>query len=344
MSIKSRIEIEIARALLALPAPVMRALAGAPVVREGRTLDAQAQLALRGMRASGQKRAETVPLAEARRVMNANGGTLERRPLPALARVEDGTLAGQRVRVYTPRGTPPPAGFPALLYLHGGGHTLGSLDSHHGVCAIACAQLDAVVFALDYPLAPEHPFPAAPDACTAAFRTLAHEAGARGLDVTRLAVGGDSAGANLAAVVTLDTHADTIRPRAQLLVYPVVDLTMSSASMQTFAKGFFLEDTTIAWFRDNYVGTHTDRREPRASPLFAPDVAGLPPAVVVTAGFDPLVDEGDRYAARLREAGVRVTQLRYDSLFHGFFNTSGCIHAARAAVDETLAALRTLLA
>ena len=165
-----------------------------------------------------------------------------------------------------------------------------------------------------------------------------------GLDPARLALAGDSAGGTLSAVVALETRGDAVRPRFQVLIYPAVDLTSSFPSIQSLGEGFFLEAASIAWFVDHYLDPGQDRRDPRVSPLFAPDHAGLPPAFVLTAGFDPLRDEGEAYVAALRAAGVEVDHRCYESLIHGFFNLSGGVVAARAPLADIAAALRRALA
>ena len=339
LSAKVRLETAAARALLRLPPAALRALAGAPVVRDGRTLDLQAQVALRAARVAGKKPAWQMTVEEARADIDVSGGQLG--PRPRGVRAIDREIAGRRVRVYSTRDSRAAGG--ALVFLRGGGHVIGSLDSHDAPCRQLAAQTPCTVVSVDYRLAPEHRFPAAADDATAAFRGVVREAASLGVDPRRIAVGGDSAGANLAAVVALDTRGDAIRPCFQLLVYPIVDATMSFPSIEIFAEGFFLEKRSIEWFRARYLGDG-DPRDPRMSPWFAKILAGLPPALVVTAGFDPLRDEGDAYAKRLAADGVRVEHRSHDGLFHGFFNTSGVIRASRRAFDETVASLRAALA
>jgi acetyl esterase len=174
------------------------------------------------------------------------------------------------------------------------------------------------------------------------FRDLVARAAAFDVDATRIAVGGDSAGGNLAAVLAFDVRGDATTPCAQLLVYPAVDFTMSFPSHETLGKGFFLEDAHIRYYRATYLAG-ADMRDPRASPWFRDDLSGLPPAVVVTAGFDPLRDEGDAYGERLKAAGGEVSSFSPPDLFHGFWNCAGCLPRARAAIEEALAALRPRL-
>jgi acetyl esterase len=285
----------------------------------------------------GKEPSYKMTVAAARAELELSGNQLG--PVTRDVTSEDRKIGGLRMRVYRPRAGDAKG---ALVFFHGGGHTIGSLDSHDSACRRVASQTPCVVVSVDYRLAPEHPFPAAADDATAGFRAVALEAAALGIDRDRIAVGGDSAGGNLAAVVALDTRGDEVKPCFQLLVYPVVDLTMSSPSIDVFATGFLLEKETIVWFRRHYLGDQ-DRKNPRASPWFAESLAGLPPALVVTAGFDPLRDEGDAYAKRLAEAGVAVEHRSYPGLFHGFWNTTGVIREARRAFDASVASLSRAL-
>ncbi|MBX3189045.1 MAG: alpha/beta hydrolase [Labilithrix sp.] len=337
---RERIETQAGRIVLGLPDPVVRTLAGKPIERDGRVLDAQSQLAIVTRERSGKKLTHELSLEEARRDLDVTGRMLGPSPSVMAVTVSSRTLAAMPARVYRPRGAP--RGGPALVYFHGGGFAAGSLESHDLVCREIAAATPCTVVAIDYRLAPEHPFPAAVDDATAAFRAVIAEAESLHVDAKRVAVGGDSAGGNLSAVVALDTRDDAARPCFQMLVYPVVDQTMSFPSIETMGKGFLLEKETIRWYRAHYT-REAEREDPRASPWFAENLADLPPALVVTAGFDPLRDEGDAYAKRLSDAGVRVEHRSYASLFHGFWNTTGVIRAARAAFDETIVSLRRAL-
>jgi acetyl esterase len=204
--------------------------------------------------------------------------------------------------------------------------------------------VDACVLAVDYRLAPEHRFPAAADDAVAAFRWALGEAPAFGCDSARVAVAGDSAGGNLSAVVSLvTTREGGARPAAQLLVYPATDLLNRHPSYRLFADGYFLTAAEMDWYTSHYVPERADARDPRASPLLAPDLSGLPPAIVLTAGFDPLRDEGEAYAKRLEEARVPVWLRRYPGLIHGFANTTSVSRVGRAAMLEGAALLRAAL-
>jgi acetyl esterase len=209
---------------------------------------------------------------------------------------------------------------------------------------VLAEKAGCVVVSLAYRLAPEHPFPAAVDDAVAGFRAVAAQASLLGLDPARLGVGGDSAGGNLAAVVSQATRDDAIRPAVQLLIYPAVDATMASASMRTLGEGFLLETASMKWFYDHYAPAGVDRRDARISPLLAQDLARLPPALVVTAGFDPLRDEGEAYASALRAAGVAVEYRCYDAMVHGFLNVAGFIDGARESLADAASMLRRAFA
>jgi acetyl esterase len=269
--------------------------------------------------------------------------------------VTDRTIPGPAgpipVRVYVPAGDPPgERGRGVLVYLHGGGWTIGSVEDYDPVCRTLANRSGAVVVSVDYRLAPEHPFPAAVDDALAAVRWVAR-AGASGelgtgVDATRLAVGGDSAGGNLAAVVARELRDADPPLRLQLLVYPAVDMTMSYPSIDENGEGYFLTKDTMLWFGDNYVGDEVERTDPLVSPLHADPGAlvGVAPALVVTAEYDPLRDEGEAYAAALVAAGVEVTATRYDGVIHGFFSLPDIIPEGKVALDQAGEVLRRALA
>ena len=232
-------------------------------------------------------------------------------------------------RRYVPVGLAAPS--PGLVFFHGGGWVAGDLDTHDTLCRILALEGRLRVIAVDYRLAPEHPFPAAVDDAMAAFRWVAREAESLGVDPAKIAVGGDSAGGNLSAVVGLRTREDQRKPALAALLYPAVDATCASASHRELGRGYYLTEATITWYRDHYLGKDaTKRLLPDASPLFEPDLAGAPPSLVVTAAFDPLRDEAIAYAARLREAGVPVREERVAGMIHGFLN-AGLSRGAREA-------------
>jgi acetyl esterase len=247
------------------------------------------------------------------------------------------------LRVYTPKDIARPA--PALLYLHGGGFVIGSLDTHDAPCSLFAALGRCVVLALDYRLAPEHKFPAAVDDCLAAFRWLADNAAELGLDPRRLAVGGDSAGGNLAAVVsqTAVREAWPVWPAFQLLIYPALDMRRQHASHRELSSGYILTSDSLDFYLGHYLRTPEDVTDLRVSPLLAPDLSRLPPAYIATAGFDPLRDEGDEYAERLRRDGVPAELARHAGLVHGFVNLGDGVQAAAAALADAGRALREAL-
>lgn len=325
-----------------LPDAVVALLAGRPVVRDGQTLDPQLQLLLKLMAAAGLPRVETLPVAEARAFFRESAGLLAHAPAQ-MARVLDRSIPGVHgeipLRIYVPRSGKAP--HPALVYYHGGGWTVGDLDTHDAVARALARDAECIVVSVDYRMGPEHRFPAAVDDAMSAFAWAAVHAAELGGDASRLAVGGDSAGGNLAAVVAQQTLAKGIRgPDFQLLIYPVTDLGAEAESYETFADGFYLTRPLMRWFAANYVGGPDDRLDPRCSPLRAESLAGLPPVFLLTAGYDPLRDEGKAYASRLLEAGVDVEYRNYDSLIHGFISMAGVVREAGRAFGDAVAALR----
>ncbi len=306
-------------------------------------LDPALKTLLDAMAASGAPGLDSLPPVEAR-VMFDNM-PLPRREI-AVASIENRKIPGPAgeipVRIYRPEG----AGVkPVLVFFHGGGWVIGSLDSYDATCRELCVGAGCVVVSIDYRLAPEQRYPAAADDCYAGARWVAANAASLGVDARRLAVGGDSAGGNLAAVVSLMAR-DKGSPAIcfQLLVYPVTDADFTTASYVQNAEGYLLTAKSMKWFWDHYTPSAAQRREAYASPLRAADLSGLPPAWVCTAEFDPLRDEGEAYAKRLQQAGVSTTLTRYDGLIHGFISMGLVAPRAQLAVDEAFAALRKGLA
>jgi len=244
------------------------------------------------------------------------------------------------VRVYRPSATP---SLPALIYFHGGGFVLGGLDMSDRVCRALANDSGCVVISVDYRLAPEHPFPAATDDAFAATAFVASRAADFGVDPARIAVGGESAGGNLAAVVALRAR-DSGGPSLafQLLVYPLVDFTDESPSMRDYSSGHFLTTGDMDYFADHYLPRPIDRRQAWASPLHA-NLKQLPPAFVLTAECDPLRDQGEAFAQRLQEAGVPTVLTRYDGMVHPFFSLGGIIDGGKTAIADAAAALRSAL-
>jgi acetyl esterase len=225
---------------------------------------------------------------------------------------------------------------PALVYFHGGGFVFGNLDTHDAVCRALAKESGAVVVAVDYRLAPEHKFPAAVDDSYAATVWIAANAEGLGIDAQRIAVGGDSAGGNLAIVVAMrcrDAGGPTLA--AQVLIYPVTDVsTFDTESHRELGEGYFLTRAAMEWFTGHYLASADQKRQPEASPLLAPNLSGLPPALVITAEFDPLRDEGEAFAKRLQQAGVPVTVTRYPGMIHGFVSMRGVLSGGRQAIRE----------
>jgi len=238
------------------------------------------------------------------------------------------------VRAYRPV---PGEVLPALVYFHGGGWTIGDLDTHDVLCRQLANGARCAVFSVDYRLAPESPFPAAVEDCLAATRFVLEKSGSLKIDVSRIAVGGDSAGGNLAAVVALHRQ----MPLAfQLLIYPATDQRCDTDSHRRNGEGYLLTREGIEFFRGCYLPEKKHWADWRASPLLAASHAGLPPAFVITAGYDPLRDEGREYAERLAQAGVEVAYREYSDMVHGFLLFGGVLDTARTAVADCCAALR----
>jgi acetyl esterase len=266
---------------------------------------------------------------------------------PDMAVVKDLSAEGPAgtipLRLYRPPGVADGA-LPALIYFHGGGWVIGDLETHDVLCRQLAQQSGFVVVAVDYRLAPEHKFPAAVDDCWAATRWIASHAGELGIDPRRLAVGGDSAGGNLAAVIALMAR-DAGGPALgfQLLIYPATDLTRVAPSHAEFADGYLLTRNMTGWFTAHYVRNNADETDWRGSPFRAASLRGVPPALIMTAGFDPLRDEGEAYAMRLRDAGVTVDYVCYGGMIHGFLNMGRVLDTATRAIAHAAASLRQAL-
>jgi acetyl esterase len=304
-------------------------------------LDPEVRALLDLMEAQGGPPLESLPPQEARQAALEGLKPVAGEPEP-VARVEDLLVPGEAgqipVRVYTPQ---EPGPRPCLVYFHGGGWVVCDLDTHDTVCRALARRAGAVVVAVDYRLAPEHKFPAAVEDCYAATLWTAANAGRLGIDPRRIAVGGDSAGGNLAAVVSLKCRDEAGPALAlQVLIYPVTDLqSFDTASYREFAEGYNLTRAEMEWFRAHYLARPEDGAHPYASPLLARDLRGLPPALVITAECDVLRDEGEAYAHRLQQAGVPVTLARYPGMIHPFFSMPGALSQARKALDQVASAV-----
>jgi acetyl esterase len=269
---------------------------------------------------------------------------------PEVAQVADGSFAGPaseiRFRRYRPLGVA--AGLlPTLVYYHGGGFVIGNIETHDSTCRRLANRSRCQVISIDYRLSPEHPFPAPIDDGVAAFRHIRDNAESFGIDAARIAVGGDSAGGAIAAVVCqVCRDAGETGPAFQMLIYPATDSSTESASRKAFAEGYFLSKALMAWFWEAYVPEDTDLvpedtdlADLRLSPLLAKDFTGLPPAFVLTAGYDPLRDEGRAYADRLIDAGVKTTYVNYPGTIHGFFSLTRFLSQGLKANDEAAAVM-----
>ena len=306
-------------------------------------LDPQARAFLDRFATGGARPFHALTVDEARRAIEEQ--TRAFGPREAVATVEDRAIAGPAdalaVRIYAPSRERP---LPALVYFHGGGWVIGNLRTHDAVCRALTNSARCITVSVDYRLAPEHRFPAALEDCYAAANWVAENADRLGVDPARVAVGGDSAGGNLAACVALMARERRAPSLVfQLLVYPVTDDAMDTPSYQAFAEGFFLTRPDMEWFWNHYAPDKADRESRFACPAKATDLRGLPPAMIITAEFDPLRDEGERYAARLSAAGVPVTLRRYDGMVHGFFRLSHIMDQGKAALADAGAVLRAAL-
>jgi acetyl esterase len=247
------------------------------------------------------------------------------------------------LRVYTPAGAGAEV-LPALVFFHGGGFVIGDLDTHDGLCRLLANASGARVIAVDYRLAPEHKFPAAVEDAYDAVAWIAENAEEFGIDAERIAVGGDSAGGNLTAVVTqLAKEKGAPRLAFQMLLFPATQMGADTPSMRACEDGSFLDRPTMNWFLRNYLGNDSEKDDLRASPLLAPDLRGLPPAFLMTGGYDPLHDEGVQYAERLREARVPVAHVDYPSLPHDFIYLHAILPEADEAIRQAAHALRDAL-
>jgi len=329
-----------------LPDSVLRLLSGGrATVIDGQTLDAEVQFGLVMMRLAGQRGLDVPVPAEAREEVRRNARAFSGSPMP-MARIEPRSIPGPAgamgARLYVPPGANRACSL--VVFLHGGGWVVGDLDTHDATCRFIAHEARAMVLAIDYRLAPEHRFPAAVEDAFAAYQWAAAHAASLGADPARIVVAGDSAGGNLAAVVAqLAVRSDGPRPAAQLLIYPATDFSRKYPSHRLFADGFFLTDAQVDRYRRHYLSDEAAVLDPRASPLLATDLRGLPPAVVVTAGFDVLRDEGEAYGRRMEAAGVRVVVQRVTGQIHGFANATGVSPSARRAMQNAVRALSALL-
>ena len=333
------------RALPRIPEPVKRLLLGGrSITIDGNTLDTTLQLMLAGQRAVGHAGLVGDPdVAKARAQLGIlAAGFKQHIPVAAVTNLSvPGPAGAIPARHYANND-----GAPLLVFYHGGGFVIGDLETHDDLCRLICRDGGMHVLSVDYRLAPEHKAPAGPDDAFAAYRWALDHAAELRADPARVAVGGDSAGGNLAALVSLRARDEGVPlPALQLLIYPVTSLRGQSRSKTLFAEGFFLTKRHLDWFMAHYLdGADVDWTDPRVSPLMSDDLSGLPPALVLTGGFDPLRDEGNRYAQAMRAAGVTVDHRQFPALIHGFANFFPLGGGSATATTEMISALRAHLA
>ena len=314
-------------------------------------LHPQAQAWLDFLKARGVPPTHTLSVADARRFYRDRRSVTQPPPPEVdLVRelIADGPHGAIPLRLYRPIGSPTDARLPVLVYYHGGGWVIGDLETHDTLCRELANGAGCAVVAVDYRLGPEHRFPAAVDDCIAATRWVRANAADLGIDSARLAVGGDSAGGNLAAIVTIELrdNGDAGDPPIafQLLIYPATDMRRTAPSHTSNGQGYVLTSDTITYFHDHYIDDAAHDLDWRASPLLHPDLSRLPPALVLTAGFDPLRDEGLAYADALAAAGSQTTYVCFDRQIHGFILMGKVIDEAHAAVALCASELRRAFA
>ncbi|MEH6402975.1 MAG: alpha/beta hydrolase [Sneathiella sp.] len=317
--------------------------AGRRIRKDGQVINAKAQLLCRIVDK------QSVPLEEetvenTRLQLEQLSGMLAGPEVP-LKSVENFEIPGPNgaipVRLYKSANCPALA--PVLIGFHGGGFIRGSISSHDGLFRRFASYGDFAVLSVDYSLAPEHKYPAAVDDAYAVLRWTQSNGAEKGLDTTKIAVGGDSSGGNLAAVAVQDAkRAGTPQPVFQLLLYPTTDANFDAKSHETYADGFFLTGERMRWYRDHYLPTSDARNEVRASPGLENDLSGLAPALIITAGFDPLRDEAEEYAKKLKSAGVPMGMIRYEGMVHGFMSLTGLLKDGEAAIKTSVHALQSV--
>ncbi len=326
MHLRTRLERMVLGGAMALPEAAQRALAGRPVRIDGTTLAADVALMLRLQRLARLPGAEELPIAEGREVLRATTAlTAGDQPIGSVRSLR---VADLPARLYVPEKAPSPG--PLLVYFHGGGFWCGDLDTHDAVCRFQAEQSGVRVLSVAYRLAPEHAFPAAHDDAAAAYAWTVEHAAELGADRARLGVGGDSAGGNLAAGVAIEAARHGWPCAVQLLVYPTTQAARETTSYRQFGEGFYLTRAFVARGEESYA-RDVPADDPRLSPLHADLPSGLAPALVYTAAFDPLRDEGEAYADRLRASGVEVDLTRFGDQVHGFVNIVGVGRTSRAA-------------
>lgn len=329
------------KTLLSLPAKAQRALSGRPLVLDGQTLAPDLQLLLGMQKLARRGELGHTSVADGRASMNANAALAGgRQPIGA---VRDLVVADRAARLYLPHGArPADQGTPLLLFFHGGGFLYGDLDSHDAPCRVLAEESGVPVLAVDYGVGPEAAFPAAFDDAEAALRWVHEHADELGVDPGRIGVGGDSAGGNIAAWTAIAAARDGVPLAFQLLVYPCTDIDRETESLRLFGEGLYLTAESMEMFTATYLTTPEARADERVNLLDVTLPAGLAPSYVVTAGFDPLRDEGEAYARHMVDAGAEVELRRFVDQIHGFLNIVGVGRTSRAAVLEIAGRLREL--
>ena len=326
--------------LFKLPPSILIRWSGKKQIEKGyRKLDPGFQYLMKIMENIGAKLDTSKPAAELRKEFEERRGLLLL-SLPSGVRITDHVVKSNGAEIKVREYSPESIGsiYPAVVYFHGGGWVFGSIETHEAFTGFLAKELKAKVFSVDYRLAPEHPYPIPLADCEAAFNWVKENSSDLGINPNRVSIGGDSAGGNLAASLCVKRKQEELSmPKAQLLIYPVTDLTLKHPSIDEMAEGFFLTKDSMEYFRDNYLENRELIKDPLVSPLFAEDLSGHPPAVVVTAGFDPLRDEGDQYAQALRQANVEIYHRTHDSYIHGFVNmmlVDGVDYALKRICDD----------
>ena len=330
-----RLQAALGPILASLPDAVLRRLAGKPIVVDGQQLAPDMQLVVKAL----AKRPMTAPNAAALRKQQRIGAQIANGPLIDVHAVRDLDVEGLPARHYHPGGLAP-----LVMFLHGGGFVFGDLETHDRLCRMLCKHAGVHVLAIEYRLAPEHPFPAGADDAERAWQWVSAHAEGLGADPARLAVAGDSAGGNLSTIVAQRFAGTALAPKAQLLLYPTVDYKSDHPSKSLFADGFFLTREAMAWFDEQYAQAGGNLADPRHAPGTANHLANQPPAIIVTAGFDPLRDEAEIYGEALRRAGSQVIVRRFSGLIHGFASMTGVSRSANEAMLEVCGMLRAVLA
>lgn len=342
MNLRSTVEATALRTIMGLPGPALRAVAGRPLVLDGQALAPDVQAMLRLQRIARKGDLGGTDLARGRAATRANAALVGGdQPIGAIREL---TVAGLPARHYLPHGAHPATQpQPVLLFFHGGGFLYGDLDSHDAPCRVLAEESGVPVLAVEYGVGPERAFPGGFDDAVDALRWVVEHADELGVDPGRVGVAGDSAGGNIAAWAAIEAARSGIPLAFQLLVYPCTDPDRDTESLRLFGEGFYLTADSIGQFNEVYLPTAADRSDARVNLLDVELPEGLAPAHVVTAGFDPLRDEGEAYARRLADAGVKVEQRRFVDQIHGFLNIVGVGRTSRAAVLEIAAALRAAL-